>query len=269
MCIIEIVKNNINWIKDLFTIIFAGSATVIAILTYRRAKKTVLQPMRTEVIKTQIAEILKILDFVAQHNYSPKSLYDYYSLLRVNLDILLCDLGLIEMTSELKKELNNKIAGWVIFTDKLESKLVYVNDSYDVFVKTQSIFKEKSKKNISEIEINKINVVFYTKKYIESYKSISMYAENPLLPKDIIFLLMKMKYDGKFNLILNLQETIIYHFNEYKKLTIESKLNYNTESDLNRKSYLKFEQKRFKHDSDILKLKDSIRKYLRIDENWL
>ena len=56
----DYIKDNINWLKDLFTLIFAGTMTVVAILTYRRARATILQPIRTEVIKKQ-SEILSSL----------------------------------------------------------------------------------------------------------------------------------------------------------------------------------------------------------------
>jgi len=54
---IDFIKENISWLKDLFTLLFVGTGTVVAILTYRRARATILQPIRTEVIKKQ-SEIL-------------------------------------------------------------------------------------------------------------------------------------------------------------------------------------------------------------------
>lgn len=39
--VIEYLRLNLNWIKDLATLVFTGTATVLAILTYRRARATV------------------------------------------------------------------------------------------------------------------------------------------------------------------------------------------------------------------------------------
>ena len=50
---LEFLKSNISWIKDVFVVVLTSVATVIAILTYLRAKETILQPVRTEVIKRQ------------------------------------------------------------------------------------------------------------------------------------------------------------------------------------------------------------------------
>lgn len=51
--LIDGIKVHIGWIKDLVTSALAIAATIIAILTYRRARATILQPIRTEVIKKQ------------------------------------------------------------------------------------------------------------------------------------------------------------------------------------------------------------------------
>jgi hypothetical protein len=63
--IIELIKNNITWLKDFATILFTATGTIVAILTYRRARATVLQPIRNEVIKKQ-SEILVELLYVEE-----------------------------------------------------------------------------------------------------------------------------------------------------------------------------------------------------------
>ncbi|MCW3789833.1 hypothetical protein [Plebeiibacterium sediminum] len=67
---IDYIKENINWLKDLFTLIFAGTGTVVAILTYRRARATILQPIRTEVIKKQSEILTKLLQVIRENNLS-------------------------------------------------------------------------------------------------------------------------------------------------------------------------------------------------------
>ena len=61
---IDFISTNIGWVKDSFTTIFAITGTVLAILTYRRARYTILQPIRNEVIKKQselLTNLLRIL----------------------------------------------------------------------------------------------------------------------------------------------------------------------------------------------------------------
>lgn len=65
---LEIIKTNIGWIRDMSWIIFTCVATVTTILTYIRAKETILQPVRAEVIKRQTEIMAKILEFIDSQN---------------------------------------------------------------------------------------------------------------------------------------------------------------------------------------------------------
>ncbi|MBK1792931.1 hypothetical protein JHL21_00290 [Devosia sp. WQ 349] len=46
-------------------VIFWGTGSVLAILTYRRARKTLLQPAKTEVFKLQVQKLQHLLDFLS------------------------------------------------------------------------------------------------------------------------------------------------------------------------------------------------------------
>ena len=43
---------NIGIVKDILWIIFTLIATIVAVLTYKRARLTFLQPLRSEVVKS-------------------------------------------------------------------------------------------------------------------------------------------------------------------------------------------------------------------------
>jgi len=60
--ILQFIKNNIAWVQSFLSIIFTFVATVVSILTYKRAKATVLQPIRNDVIKKSrdITRFIKI-----------------------------------------------------------------------------------------------------------------------------------------------------------------------------------------------------------------
>ena len=62
MDVLKWIWTNISTIKDILWIIFTFIATFIAILTYRRAKYTILQPLRTEVIKKQTELFVEIIE---------------------------------------------------------------------------------------------------------------------------------------------------------------------------------------------------------------
>lgn len=86
--ILQFIKNNIAWVQSFLSIIFTFVATVVSILTYKRAKATVLQPIRNDVIKKK-AEILQdLLKFL-------RSEIDYFSILSINVILYLDELGFI------------------------------------------------------------------------------------------------------------------------------------------------------------------------------
>ena len=60
--ILQFIKNNIARVQSFLSIIFTFVATVVSILTYKRAKATVLQPIRNDVIKKSrdITRFIKI-----------------------------------------------------------------------------------------------------------------------------------------------------------------------------------------------------------------
>lgn len=57
--------SNISWIKDVLWVIFTLIAIIIAILTYRRARYTLLQPLRSEVVKRQTELLAELPEYIA------------------------------------------------------------------------------------------------------------------------------------------------------------------------------------------------------------
>ena len=92
---LEFLKLNISWIKDIATLLFAGTATIIGILTYLKAKKTLLQPIRTETIKKQSELLTSFLKFLKQNDQSFEKGLDYVNLVHVNVLASLRDYGII------------------------------------------------------------------------------------------------------------------------------------------------------------------------------
>lgn len=273
MCVIEYIRDNISWVKDLFTIVLTITATIIGYLTYRRARATVLQPIRNEVIKKQVEILTDILTFLSSQDYSTKRLYDYVELVSMNNQILLDDIGLKKMTQNERDEINKKIEGWILFYKGNKTDFVYIMGNLDSFKKTLEVVdREARQRNLMDLAEGKndsgLSVFYFTKHYHDSYLKISKYSENPLLPIEIIKQLMRMKYDGKLNLLVNLEEAVVDHIRLYNQLVKTDNVSYETVSTLNRRSYEMFEKKRFKHEETILLLKGAIRKHLRIDEKW-
>jgi len=246
------------------SIVFSLTATIVTVLTYRRVKATILRPLRTEVMKTQVEEILGILEFFAQFNYSRKEVYDYQKILDLNIDNLLYQIG---VKPERDEKIYENIAGWIVFIDKDKSNFIYVNGQFDEF---QNIYQKKEQAiDLDDLTIENLSVILFTKEYIDSYRKISKFSDNPLLPENMILLLRKIKYGGKFNLVLNIKKETLRYVNEYLRIRSSGNLDKNSVQLLNRDMFMNLNKRLFTHDSDLIKLKECMRKYLRIDEKWL
>ncbi len=91
----DAIKENLTWIRELFTIIFVASATIIAVLTFIRARKTFLQPIRSEVIKKQSALLTELLEFISRGIGNIGEALNYSEIVRLNIYALLDEYGFI------------------------------------------------------------------------------------------------------------------------------------------------------------------------------
>lgn len=111
---IDFIKENINWIKDFATLIFVGTATVIGVLTYLRARATILQPIRTEVIKKQSELLSRLLKFLKEKNQSFETGIDYVNVVQVNVLKTLKDYGFIfKEQDQIFEKLEKEVVGWI------------------------------------------------------------------------------------------------------------------------------------------------------------
>ena len=118
-------------IRDRFYLV--GSA--IAILTYLRAKATILQPKRTEIIKKQTEIFSNFLSFVNENENSIDNGFDYVNLFSDNVDLVLRDYGLIEIdpNSEKYHEMLLKISGWIQFLENDIEKFVFIKGNLGTY----------------------------------------------------------------------------------------------------------------------------------------
>lgn len=76
----------VGLLKDITQIAFWILAAAIAILTYKQARRTVLQPIRTEVFKAQLQAITEILGvFLGKTELQLRSAFDFDNLFHVNV----------------------------------------------------------------------------------------------------------------------------------------------------------------------------------------
>ena len=100
---------NLSDIKDLFWIVFTLVTTVVAVLTYRRAKMTLLQPLRSEVIKRQTDNLVCLLDYLDPKNvrlFTEQGIYMLMTVLKGDLAVTQSKM-LIRTFKEMKHFIQN------------------------------------------------------------------------------------------------------------------------------------------------------------------
>lgn len=274
---IEFLQKNSTWIKDIFTIFLTGTATVVAILSYRRAKATIFQPKRTEVIKKQTEILSEFLTLFTYNGNTIDKAVDYSTIYRYNIDIALRDYNLVDINkfSEKYIEYEQNIGGWIQFLENEIYEHVYVEGSikeYDELIfekddrQRQLIYTTRAK----EGEVN-IHRIFYTTKYAIFIKTLRDLTNNPFLPKDIQDVAKQIALNITINIHYNLR-TLLKKLVEdiYKAYHDGQSADYEIFTETFRYStlYRVFELERKKHDEDYILLKEKIRKHLMIDEKW-
>lgn len=258
----NLIKCNIAWIKDLFGLVFSGLTTIVVILTYRRAKETFLQPVRTEVIKKQTELLTNLLETL----YEPvktnidKAL-DYEGLVRVNLFKLITDHGFILYNqSEIDTSINKEVDPVsLVFPNeqnqlnKYEIVQTFFNTDKTEKIDYKKLKYEKAKKG--EIEIDEI---FLTKKFVQYFNILNGFIENPFIPNTIKALLESLVKDINKNIKENLRKVLKDFMVEIFKS--EAKPVFNAGG-----VYNEFNHIRIFHKQTYELLREGVRKYLRVD----
>ena len=264
---IDYIKENISWLKDFFTLVFVGTGTVVAILTYRRARATILQPIRTEVIKKQSELLSKLLQMLKEYNQSFDEGLDYVNLVQMNVLLALRDYGFVfKENKELVEKLQENLAGWLpcgksdvlanievigTFTEKTNDKIS--NDfGLDKFNKLKK----------QEIDIDKI---YLTRSHSEFSRIILEFKLDPFMPTAIQKTLIELTNDINNNLSLVLKGELEVFMLEFSKVYFVK----NQAPQFNPVGvFNSFNHSRVHHRETLDKLRKEIRKYLRIDEGW-
>lgn len=262
---IEFIKTNIGWIKDLGTLFLAVTATVISILTYRRARATILQPIRNEVIKKQSEILSALLSFIREHENNINFGLDYSNIARINALLTIIECGYKFKDQEnIEKEIGEHIACWVIKpkTDQLEDFEIIGPIASKKTARPENSGKEKYElAKQGKASITKISI---TKKHNDFYRELEYASENAFLPLSIQNELKKLIIEININRTDRMIETLEEFINAYAKVTNDGNYQNINPSGV----YNQFNRKAINHNIQFSKLKKSIREYLKIDDNW-
>lgn len=265
----EFVSNNISFIKELSTIFFSLIALIISILTYFKARKSLLQPLRTEVIKNQTLILAKLLEEIFDEEISLLIKIDYYNIVKLNIFMHLDELGFrISEHDKVKEEMKKK-----------ESEVILVGDTEEISwgflplgLENIEVKKEFNEKNLSEENYRlakegkyKLEKLFITKKHKGFTILLDKYVKSPFMPKKIQDILIRLRSDININLTIIMKSVLEKLINEF---CVEFNKESSTKDLTPIGAYNLFNHQATSHKSYIEELICEIRKHLRIDENW-
>lgn len=259
--------DNLSAIKDILWIIFTLIATIIAVLTYRRARYTILQPLRSEVIKRQTDLLIEVLEAFSDDNRMMKNL-DLFQIVTLNTYKVLIQCGHTLSGSEiLQKECDKNLVGGLI---------VKQGSQLEMFEKPEPFQESGKEEDKTDAEIGRrfceylkegkidIEIIYLTGKYYESMKKYQDLLDDTFLSKEIrVFLeeIIRNIYDDITVTLKQILEDVALHACERKKNN--EKFSINTIG-----IYNEFNDKRHDNSRLIAKVRERIRDYLMIDRKW-
>lgn len=251
-------KDNVSWIKDFAWIIFTAVATLIAIKTYKNAKKTLFQPLNSEVIKAQkdlFIEIYHLIknDFFINIDYDGVFDFEFFGALNdIGYDICISE----DFEKEYNELINN---GFHLVSRKLSEN--EINEEKSILL----IHQEANIIDAPPVDGEAVEVMFLqiSKKSQNLIDKLNELANDPLLPTE---------FKDKMN---NLISSIHYNFVEVMMPILSLVINeiwfsehltddeiINIRSDY----YNHFVETAIDHNQEINEIYSYINNYLKVDE---
>lgn len=264
--IVDLIRTNITWVKDLGTLLFSIVGSIIAVLTYRRAKETILQPIRSEVIKKQSEILTQLLEDVSR---DLEGKIGYVELVHVNTCMILKEYGFVfNNDKEITTKISELITGWMPCGENKQLLDVEVismlkdkgkDELGDNRSNHSKILFEKAKEGIIVVE-----KIYFTKEYLDFSKAFCKYIDTPFLPFSIQQILKKINNDIVANFQIHLKETLEIFMKEFCKIYFSGGQPQHSSIGV----YNEFNHIRIHHQLDLDILKNKIREYLHIDDKW-
>lgn len=250
--------DNIIIIKDFLWIVFTLIATIVAVLTYVRARFTVLQPLRSEVVKRQIEEMIELLNFLNTDNLYER--IDYDNILLGNFELKMSELGFSDDKSTIfLKKFEEMFVGSYITQETFDKNRYYHAHPYFDPNKIKEK-KEKTDYELLQEGIVKLHGIKITKKHNDYMKEFKKYLESPIIPINIKMKLEEIMRDINKNITIIIPLIIKNVIITFHKKQIDS-INFIGITSI-------FYEQMSKHDEQIQLLKKEIRDYLKIDLKW-
>lgn len=262
---------NISWIKDTLWVIFTLIATIIAILTYRRARYTLLQPLRSEVVKRQTELMVELLEYISGTKRNIYFGIDYMGIIACNAYKLLELCGYTLADENVGKTVEKNIGGFMFLKSEGEIHTFCVpadpfgTDDENI-AKKQAAYKLHIRERIQNGgSLTDLEGLFLTKTHSETVSRLKEFRDNPFMPQSIQTMLDQLLDDINQNIrgpLFKELEMFIVRANSMKsdqdnplKITYQAMYN----------DFLRYSKS---HTEIVKEISDSIRKYLLVDAKW-
>ena len=265
------IEANMTTLKDLLWIVFTFIATLVAFLTYRRARFTLLQPLRTEVIKRQTDLLVELLDYLHDDGIHFSFKLDYMGIVACNSYLLMKEYGFILKDDEISKTVEKNISGLLILKESgpissIELPSIFENEKSKT--KKEEVYARSEKKyKLAKQGVVELESIHMTKQFSECSQKLAQFINNPFMPSAIQKLLKELMEEINYNLKVAMRSTL----EEFVVLLCDKSDDANEENPISiqhRAIYNNFQRRSKHHNAKIDKIRETTRMYLMVDKKW-
>lgn len=183
--------NFITVIKDSVNILFFIIGSIVTVLSYLQARKTIFTPLKTEVFKLQLKSFEELLEYFNKSTSGRiDERFNYDKIVNLNTSIMFDDYAShffsneIKLNPEKRKEKYKELIGGIVSKSYMEKHFELADDPTDpVKKKTEQI--DNPALIYAQWQEYDYGMVQYTKQYDDQLKIINAFLSNPVLPSKI------------------------------------------------------------------------------------
>ena len=259
--------NILEMVKDIVNILFLLLTGGLGILTYLKARKTVLQPLKAETAKKQFEILSSMYDDFNKYPYLGMA-FGYQDIVFLNTLQTLDTYGLIKPKLSLKKMLKEGCFGGILIPErkgklKTMERVSVFSDKENKKYSTKENQKENLRKKALQGNVS-IEIVNYPKNTYDFLLKLEIYSKSPFLPKKISCQLASLQREFCENLKIMKKTIEIFVKDFAKRVKNGDSVKFEIEG-----IYNEFNSKSIKHQRTVDTILNEIRQYLYIDDGWL
>lgn len=258
--LIDYIRNNP---KDFVNILFWIFTGCLAFATYINAKRTLFNPIRSEMVKYQMKVITEFIDNHIGKGLNLEFSIDYLSLTKINYDVhYLLDIYQSQGSFEnhIFDDLDNQVIEYCeknlagLF-EVAKEKNIYsfdstvIGDYLTIKQYAQTMYIKSKETTNKDLPLQRL---YFTKKFYSLYSDLINLQTNPFIPKEIKVCVDRIILNVTRNLWM-LYETLSIYIPEEK-------------AKFYREIYSDFAPRKIDHQKDLEVLRETITKYFKVNK---